>query len=114
MRSPALSHRLLQQMCPLQTPMKYRRPSVVELIRIDGSIKSCGGAFHRDSIAFGADWRRSRLIIELDTPRPDDVRNASSGTFFAAPIPVIVYVAPDWCECGPAELFITEAGEPRC
>ena len=82
----------------------------VELIKIDGSINPAVAHFLEDSIASAQMGGARALIVELDTPG-----GLMSSTeriikdLFAAPVPVIVYVAPTGASAASAGTFITQA-----
>jgi len=82
----------------------------VELIKIDGSINPAVAHFLEDSIASAQMGGARALIVELDTPG-----GLMSSTeriikdLFAAPVPVIVYVAPSGASAASAGTFITQA-----
>ncbi len=82
----------------------------VELIKIDGSINPAVSHFIEDSIASAQIGGARALIIELDTP--GGLMTSAERIIkdlFAAPIPVIVYVAPTGASAASAGTFITEA-----
>lgn len=94
-----------------QTAPLVHAPAHVNLIVIDGMINPATADFIRESIAqSGQDGARA-LIIQLDTPgglltsTKDIVQD-----IFAAPLPVIVYVAPSGGGAGSAGVFITMSG----
>lgn len=80
----------------------------VNLIVIDGMINPATADFIRESIEQSASEKAQALIIQLDTPgglltsAKDIVQD-----IFAAPLPVIVYVAPSGASAGSAGVFIT-------
>src|ERR1700719_579653 len=82
----------------------------VELIRIDGSINPAVAHFIEDSIASAQIGGARALIIQLDTP--GGLMTSAERIIkdlFAAPLPVIVYVAPTGASAASAGTFITEA-----
>jgi membrane-bound serine protease (ClpP class) len=82
----------------------------VELIKIDGSINPAVSHFIEDSIASAQVGGARALIIQLDTP--GGLMTSAEQIIkdlFAAPIPVIVYVAPTGASAASAGTFITEA-----
>ncbi len=82
----------------------------VELIKIDGSINPAVAHFIEDSIASAQIGGARALIIELDTP--GGLMTSAERIIkdlFAAPVPVIVYVAPTGASAASAGTFITEA-----
>ncbi len=82
----------------------------VELITIDGSINPATASYIDDAIASADKDGAAALIIELDTPGG---LLSSAETIvkhlLAAPIPVIVYVAPSGAGAASAGTFIAEA-----
>jgi membrane-bound serine protease (ClpP class) len=85
-------------------------PPWVELITIDGSINPATASYIDDSIASANAEGASALVIELDTP--GGLLNSAEKivkAILAAPLPVIVYVAPSGASAASAGVFITEA-----
>src|SRR5207344_1178075 len=82
----------------------------VDLIVIDGSVNPAVDDFIRESIARAKSNGARALIIQLDTPGGllSSTRTIVK-EIFAAPIPVIVYVAPSGAGAGSAGVFITMA-----
>ena len=80
----------------------------VDLIVIDGSINPAVDDFIRESIARAKSKGARALIIQLDTPGGllSSTRTIVK-EIFAAPVPVIVYVAPSGSGAGSAGVFIT-------
>ena len=80
----------------------------VDLIVIDGSINPAVDDFIRESIARAKSKGARALIIQLDTPGGllSSTRTIVK-EIFAAPVPVIVYVAPTGSGAGSAGVFIT-------
>ncbi|MGH7778633.1 MAG: NfeD family protein [Candidatus Binataceae bacterium] len=82
----------------------------VELITIDGSINPAVASFIDDSIDSAARGGASALVIELDTPGGLLISAQQIvKSLLAAPLPVIVYVAPSGASAASAGTFITEA-----
>ncbi len=82
----------------------------VELIKIDGSINPAVAHFLEDSIASAQMGGARALIVELDTP--GGLMTSAERIIkdlFAAPVPVIVYVAPSGASAASAGTFITQA-----
>jgi membrane-bound serine protease (ClpP class) len=82
----------------------------VELIKIDGSINPAVAHFIEDSVASAQMGGGRALIIELDTP--GGLMSSAERIvkdLFAAPLPVIVYVAPTGASAASAGTFITIA-----
>jgi membrane-bound serine protease (ClpP class) len=82
----------------------------VELIKIDGSINPAVAHFLEDSIASAQIGGARALIVELDTP--GGLMSSAERIIkdlFAAPVPVIVYVAPTGASAASAGTFITQA-----
>ena len=85
-------------------------PPWVELITIDGSINPATASYIEDSLASANADGASALVIELDTP--GGLLNSAEKivkAILAAPLPVIVYVAPSGASAASAGTFITEA-----
>ena len=85
-------------------------PPWVELITIDGSINPATASYIDDSLASANAEGASALVIELDTP--GGLLNSAEKivkAILAAPLPVIVYVAPSGASAASAGVFITEA-----
>jgi membrane-bound serine protease (ClpP class) len=85
-------------------------PPWVELITIDGSINPASASYIEDSLASANAEGASALVIELDTP--GGLLNSAEKivkAILAAPLPVIVYVAPSGASAASAGTFITEA-----
>ena len=85
-------------------------PPWVQLITIDGSIDPAVASYIEDSLASANAEGASALVIELDTP--GGLLNSAERivkAILAAPLPVIVYVAPSGASAASAGVFITEA-----
>ncbi len=82
----------------------------VQLIAIDGSINPATASFIEDSLASADAGGAGALVIELDTPG-GLLTSAEKivKDLLAAPVPVIVYVAPSGAGAASAGTFITEA-----
>ncbi len=82
----------------------------VELITVDGSINPAVASFIDDSIDSASRGGAGALVIELDTPG-GLLTSAEQivKSLLAAPVPVIVYVAPSGAAAASAGTFITEA-----
>lgn len=82
----------------------------VDLITIAGSINPAVDDFIRESIGRAKTNGALALIIQLDTPGGlvDSTRTIVK-EMLAAPVPVIVYVAPSGARAGSAGVFITMA-----
>ena len=86
--------------------------SQVGLIKIDGAIGPATASFIARAIDVAAAQGDECLIIQLDTPggsvpsMQDIVKK-----FFASPIPVVVYVAPDGATATSAGCYITMAAD---
>ncbi len=80
----------------------------VDLIVIDGSINPAVDDFIRESVGRAKSKGARALIIQLDTPGGllSSTRTIVK-EIFAAPVPVIVYVAPSAAGAGSAGVFIT-------
>jgi membrane-bound serine protease (ClpP class) len=82
----------------------------VDLIDIDGSINPAAADFIDDSIAKSHAGGASALVIRLDTP--GGLLSSAQKivkTILNAPLPVIVYVAPQGAFAASAGTFVTEA-----
>jgi membrane-bound serine protease (ClpP class) len=80
-------------------------------IAIDGTINPAVGEFVRESIARAERDGAPALLIQLDTPGGLlTTTRAIVKDILAAPVPVIVYVAPSGAGAGSAGTFITLAG----
>src|SRR5256712_665411 len=85
-------------------------PAALARIVIDGSINPAVASFVHESIARAHDEGAPALVIQLDTPGgllPS--MQAIVKDILAAPLPVIVYVAPSGGGAGSAGVFITLA-----
>jgi membrane-bound serine protease (ClpP class) len=82
----------------------------VDMITIAGSINPAVDDFIRESIGRAKTNRARALIIQLDTPGGlvDSTRTIVK-EMLAAPVPIIVYVAPSGARAGSAGVFITMA-----
>ena len=83
----------------------------VDLITIDGTINPAVADFIHESIGRSKENQARALIIELDTPGGlvESTRMIVK-EMLAAPLPVVVYVAPGGARAGSAGVFITLAG----
>jgi membrane-bound serine protease (ClpP class) len=94
-----------------QTESPVQPPAHVNLIVVDTMINPATADFIRESIEQSAHDGAQALVIQLDTPgglltsTKDIVQD-----IFAAPLPVIVYVAPSGASAGSAGVFITMSG----
>jgi membrane-bound serine protease (ClpP class) len=84
----------------------------VSLIRIDGAIGPATSGYISRAIQRAAATHASCLIIELDTPGGllDSTKEIVQ-SFYASPVPVVVYVAPAGANAGSAGCFITLAAD---
>ena len=92
------------------SPNPLSKPPWVQMIVIDGSINPATVAYIEDSLASAQAEGASALVIELDTP--GGLLNSAQKIvkdLLAAPLPVIVYVAPSGASAASAGTFITEA-----
>jgi membrane-bound serine protease (ClpP class) len=102
------SRRILAADAPAKSAVSA--PPWVELITIDGSINPATASYIEDSLASANTEGASALVIELDTP--GGLLNSAQKivkAILAAPLPVIVYVAPSGAGAASAGTFITEA-----
>src|SRR5690606_18255512 len=82
----------------------------VDLITIDGTINPAIADFIHESIGRANANQARALIIQLDTPGGlVESTRVIVKEMLAAPIPVIVYVAPSGARAGSAGVFITLA-----
>jgi membrane-bound serine protease (ClpP class) len=83
----------------------------VDLITIDGTINPAVADFIHESIGRSKENQARALIIQLDTPGGlvESTRMIVK-EMLAAPLPVVVYVAPSGARAGSAGVFITLAG----
>jgi membrane-bound serine protease (ClpP class) len=90
-------------------PQKASEPHV-DMIIIDGTINPAVDDFIRESISRAKASGARALIIQLDTPGGlvDSTRSIVK-EMLAAPVPVMVYVAPSGARAGSAGVFITLA-----
>ena len=93
-------------------PVRAEAPAAAALARIviEGSINPAVAGFVHESIARARAEGAPALVIELDTPGgllPS--MQAIVKDILAAPVPVIVYVAPSGAGAGSAGVFITLA-----
>jgi len=92
------------------SPNPLSKPPWVQLIVIDGSINPATASYIEDSLASAQAEGASALVIQLDTP--GGLLNSAQKIvkdLLAAPLPVIVYVAPSGASAASAGTFITEA-----
>jgi len=89
-------------------PQQDVRAPHVDLIVIDGSINPAVDDYIRENIARAKSNGSRALVIQLDTPGGllSSTRTIVK-EIFAAPVPVIVYVAPSGAGAGSAGVFIT-------
>src|SRR5438876_6181615 len=106
-RAAALIALLLAALVRAETPAA---PAALARIVIDGSINPAVASFVHESIARAHDEGAPALVIQLDTPGgllPS--MQVIVKDILAAPLPVIVYVAPSGGGAGSAGVFITLA-----
>jgi membrane-bound serine protease (ClpP class) len=85
---------------------------VVGLARVDGAISPATAGYLDRAIDVAAADGRECLVIQLDTPGGLlDSTKAIVQKFYAAQIPVVVYVAPPGANAGSAGCFITLAAD---
>ncbi|HXJ35793.1 MAG TPA: nodulation protein NfeD [Candidatus Eisenbacteria bacterium] len=86
------------------------RGAVVSRIVVDGAINPAVAGFIQESIARANDEGAAALVIVLDTPGGLlTSARAIVKDILAAPLPVIVYVAPSGAGAGSAGVFVTMA-----
>jgi len=88
------------------------RAAQVGLIKIDGAIGPATANYISRTIAIAANQNDECLVIEMNTPgglanSMDDIVQA----FYAAKIPVVVYVSPEGAMAGSAGVYITLAAD---
>ncbi len=84
----------------------------VGLIKISGAIGPATASYTARAIQAAAAREDSCLIIELDTPGGSlESTKRIVQTFYASPIPIVVYVAPEGAWAGSAGCFITLAAD---
>lgn len=84
----------------------------VGLIKISGAIGPATASYTARAIRTAADREDGCLIIELDTPGGSlESTKRIVQTFYASPIPIVVYVAPEGAWAGSAGCFITLAAD---
>ncbi len=89
-----------------------RGAETVGLIRIDGTIGPATASYIGRAINVAAADGRACLVIQLDTPGGllDSTKQIVQ-QFYAAPVPIVVYVAPPGANAGSAGCFITLAAD---
>jgi membrane-bound serine protease (ClpP class) len=89
---------------------KDKGGSQVDLITVDGTINPAVADFIHESIGRSKANEARALIIQLDTPGGlVESTRAIVKDMLAAPVPVIVYVAPSGARAGSAGVFLTLA-----
>ena len=93
-------------------PVPCRGAETVGLIRIDGTIGPATASYISRAIQVAAADQRTCLLLQLDTPGGllDSTKEIVQ-QFYAAPVPVIVYVGPPGANAGSAGCFITLAAD---
>jgi len=88
------------------------RAAQVGLIKIDGAIGPATASYFARAIDRAAAQNDECLIIQLDTPGGllESTKQIVQ-TFYAAKVPVVVYVAPSGATAGSAGVFITLAAD---
>ncbi len=88
------------------------RPTQVALIHIDGAIGPATANYIARAIDVAAAERDECLVIELDTPGGllESTKQIVQA-FYAAKLPVVVYVAPAGAVAGSAGVFVTLAAD---
>jgi membrane-bound serine protease (ClpP class) len=86
------------------------RSGPVLVARLDGSVNPASADFLKSALVQAEEANAAALIVELDTPgglvsSTQDIIQA----FFAARVPVVVYVSPQGAWAGSAGVFITLA-----
>lgn len=84
----------------------------VGLIKISGAIGPATASYTARAIRVAADREDGCLIIELDTPGGSlESTKRIVQSFYASPVPIVVYVAPEGAWAGSAGCFITLAAD---
>ncbi len=91
-------------------PAATSRSGPILVARLDGSVNPASADYLKNAIREAEEADAAVLIVELDTPgglvsSTQDIIQA----FFAARVPVVVYVSPQGAWAGSAGLFITLA-----
>jgi membrane-bound serine protease (ClpP class) len=82
----------------------------VYVLTFQGAVTPVLERYLEDGIAAAAQANAGALVLQLDTPGGStDVTQAINQRILAAPVPVIVYVAPSGARAGSAGTFITLA-----
>jgi len=88
------------------------RPAQVGLIKIDGAVGPATVSYVDRAIHVATAQHDECLIIELNTPGGlADSMNEIVDEFYASPVPVVVYVAPEGAMAASAGCFITLAAD---
>lgn len=106
-----MPHRLILSAITLLA-LGAARPAQVALIRIDGAIGPATANYIARAIDVAAAERDECLVIQLDTPGGllESTKQIVQ-TFYAAKVPVVVYVAPSGAVAGSAGVFVTLAAD---
>jgi membrane-bound serine protease (ClpP class) len=84
----------------------------IGLIEIDGTINPATAGYIERAIGISGEQGSTCLVIRLDTPGGLlDSTQSIVKSFYASPIPVVVYVAPTGANAGSAGCFITLAAD---
>lgn len=88
------------------------RAATVSVIRIDGAIGPATADYIERATKTAGNAGAECLVIELDTPGGLlESTKAIVQSFYASPVPVVVYVAPSGANAGSAGCFITLAAD---
>lgn len=88
------------------------QPAQVGVITIDGAIGPATASYISRAIEVAASRRNECLIVQLDTPGGLlDSTKTIVQSFYASPVPTVVYVSPAGASAGSAGVFITLAAD---
>ncbi|MGA2694073.1 MAG: nodulation protein NfeD, partial [Opitutaceae bacterium] len=89
-------------------PLRGEQAGRVGLIRIDGTIGPATVDYIARATRVAGDERARCLIVEMDTPGGllESTKEIVQ-TFYASPVPVVVYVSPSGASAGSAGCFLT-------
>lgn len=93
-------------------PLRGEQAGRVGLIRIDGTIGPATADYIARATRVAGDERARCLIVVMDTPGGllESTKEIVQ-TFYASPVPVVVYVSPSGASAGSAGCFLTLAAD---